>query len=339
MEGPHQMGPLPTHSMERHQHPLATLLQKAVRYLVVLFVIASLNFLLPRLMPGDPVMNILGEEAFYGSTEVLEELKAELGLDGPLHVQYLRYLGNLCTGDWGYSYLYLRPVLESVSLHLRWTLALVLPSVVIGAFVAALLGALAAWYRNSRLDLGLSFSFLFAYSMPHYWLAMLVLFLFSFQLGWFPLGKVSSGVGSALPHLLDVGWHMVLPLGILALFKAAYDFLVVRNSVVSIYGEDYVLMAQAKGLSQMAVLFKHALRNALAPLVTVTAMQFGAVLSGALLVEVVFSWPGMGTLIYDAIGARDYPLLQAAFLIIAVCVLLANLLADLVYPWLDPRTR
>jgi peptide/nickel transport system permease protein len=178
-----------------------------------------------------------------------------------------------------------------------------------------------------------------AYSMPHYWLAMLALFVFSFLLGWFPLGKATSGVTTDLPYLLDVGWHMVLPLAVVTLFKAAYDFLIVRSSIVSIYGEDYILMAQAKGLTSMAVLFKHALRNALAPLLTVTAIQFGMIFSGTLLIEVVFSWPGMGTLIYDAIGARDYPLLQAAFLIVAVCVLIANLAADILYPKLDPRTR
>jgi peptide/nickel transport system permease protein len=325
--------------VERHQHPLASIFSKVTRYVLVLFVIITLNFLLPRLMPGDPIMNVLGEEAFYGSPEVLEGLRAEFGLDGPLYVQYGRYLANLFSGDWGYSFLYMRPVLDSVALHLRWTLALVLPSILIGALIAAVFGSLAARFRGSRMDIGLSSSFLLAYSMPHYWLAMMLLFLFSFQLDWFPLGKVSSGDTAGLAYALDVGWHMVLPLTVLTIFKASYDFLVVRNSVVAIYGEDYILMAQAKGLSETAVLFRHALRNALAPLVTVTAIQFGAIMAGALLVEVVFSWPGMGMLIYEAIGARDYSLLQGAFLIIAACMLVANFLADVVYAWLDPRTR
>ena len=310
-----------------------------MRYLIALFVIVSLGFILPRLMPGDPLMNIVGEEAYYASGGALDELRSDLGLDQPLIVQYGRYLGGLLTGDWGYSVLYLQPVFESISLHLGWTLLLMLPAVVLGAAIAAVLGGLAAWNRGSRRDAGLTGAFLLAYSMPHYWLAMLVLFVFSFHLGWFPLGKATSGAASSLPYLLDVGWHMVLPLAVVTLFKAAYDFLIVRSSVVSIYGEDYILMAQAKGLSSMAVLFKHALRNALAPLLTVTAIQFGMIFSGTLLIEVVFSWPGMGTLMYDAIGARDYPLLQAAFLIVAICVLIANFLADMLYPKLDPRTR
>ena len=175
--------------------------------------------------------------------------------------------------------------------------------------------------------------------MPHYWLAMLFLTIFSFLLGWFPLGRVTTGGLSGLPYLIDVGWHMLLPLGVITIFKAGYDFLIVRNAVVSIYGEDYLLSARARGLSEMTVLFKHALRNALAPLVTVTAIQFGVLFAGVMLVEVVFSWPGMGTLIYEAIMARDYPLLQASFLIITVCVLLANFIADLLYARLDPRTR
>ena len=325
--------------VRRHEHPTATIASRAVRYLAALFIIVTLNFLLPRMMPGDPVMNIVGEEAYYGSGEALDALRADLGLDEALHIQYGRYMAGLVTGDWGYSYLYLQPVRQSITLHLGWTLALVLPSVILAALLAALLGGIAAWRRGSRADVGLSGAHLIVYSMPHYWLAMLLLFAFSFKLGWFPLGRATSAGASGLPYLIDVGWHMFLPLLVVTASKAAYDFLIVRNSVVSILGEDYVLMAQAKGLSGMAVLFRHALRNALAPLVTVTAIQFGMVLSGALLVEVVFSWPGMGTLIYDAIGARDYPLLQSAFLIIAICVLLANFIADVLYPYLDPRTR
>ncbi len=325
--------------MERHQHPAAEVASKAVRYLIVFFIIMSINFLLPRLMPGDPVMNILGEEASYAPPEVLEELKADWGLDGPLYVQYFRYFGNYLTGDWGHSFLCMRPVADAISLHLQWTLALVLPAIILGALLATVAGALAAWYRKSKLDIGFSAAFLSFYSMPHYWLAMVLLFVFGFLLGWFPLGKVTTGDTSGLAYVADVGWHMVLPLGLLTVSKAAYDFLVVRNSVISIYGEDYVLMAQAKGLSQMAVLFRHTVRNALAPLITVTAIQFGVILSGTLMVEIVFSWPGMGTLIYEAIGARDYPVLQGAFFIIAVCMLAANFIADMVYVWLDPRMR
>jgi peptide/nickel transport system permease protein len=325
--------------MERHEHLPSKIASKVTRYLVAFFIIVSLNFLVPRLMPGDPLMNIIGEEAYYGSQGTLDALRADLGLDQPLIVQYGNYLVGIFTGDWGYSYLYMRPVFESITLHLGWTVVLILPSVIIAACVGAVLGSMAARRRGMRLDAGLTGSFLLAYSMPNYWLAMLALFVFSFLLGWFPLGRAHSGGATGLPYLIDVGWHMLLPVAIITIAKTAYDFIIVRNSVVSIYGEDYILMAEAKGLSQTAVLFKHALRNALAPLVTVTAIQFGMIFSGAMLVEVVFSWPGIGTLIYRAIGARDYPLIQFAFFIVAVCVLLANFVADLLYLWLDPRSR
>jgi peptide/nickel transport system permease protein len=313
--------------------------RKAVRYVIVLFIIVSLNFFIPRWMPGDPLMNLIGEEAFYGSGEALEALRVKLGLDGPRYVQFARYLRNLFTGDWGYSYLYMRPVLQALVPHLRWTLLLVLPATLLGALIATFWGVLVAWHRKSLLDIGVSSLFLFIYSMPGFWLAMVVLFLFGFRLAWFPLGKVYSGERSGLALVLDVGWHMVLPLAVLTVSKASYDFLVVRNAVVAVLSEDYILTARAKGLSSHVVLYRHVLKNALAPLITVTAIQLGAVLSGALLVEVVFSWPGMGSLIYAAIGARDYPLLQGAFFIIALCMLMANFVADLLYNWLDPRTR
>jgi peptide/nickel transport system permease protein len=313
--------------------------RKAVRYVIVLFIIVSLNFFIPRWMPGDPLMNLIGEEAFYGSGEALEALRVKLGLDGPRYVQFARYLRNLFTGDWGYSYLYMRPVLQALVPHLRWTLLLVLPATLLGALIATFWGVLVAWHRKSLLDIGVSSLFLFIYSMPGFWLAMVVLFLFGFRLAWFPLGKVYSGERSGLALVLDVGWHMVLPLAVLTVSKASHDFLVVRNAVVAVLSEDYILTARAKGLSSHVVLYRHVLKNALAPLITVTAIQLGAVLSGALLVEVVFSWPGMGSLIYAAIGARDYPLLQGAFFIIALCMLMANFVADLLYNWLDPRTR
>ncbi|MCX6013542.1 MAG: ABC transporter permease [Chloroflexi bacterium] len=325
--------------MERHVHRRSWFISKTVRYIIVFWLIISLNFILPRLMPGDPVKNIVGERAFYISPEALDSLRTRLGLDAPLYIQYFRYLGGIFTGDWGFSYLYMQPVLNSITLHLKWTLVLILPAVILGAIIASVFGSLAAWYRKSRTDAGLSALFLVSYSMPHYWLAMLFLTIFSFILGWFPLGNVTSGGLSGLPYLVDVIWHMFLPLSVITIFKAGYDFLIVRNAIVSIYGEDYLLAARARGLSEMTVLFKHALRNAIAPLATVTAIQFGVLFTGAMLVEVVFSWPGMGSLIYAAIMARDYPLLQATFLIITICVLLANFIADVLYTRLDPRTR
>jgi len=312
---------------------------KVIRYILVLFVVITLNFLIPRLMPGDPIINVLGEELYYMAPDLVQELKAEFGLDKPLFEQYGRYLVNTIKGNWGFSYHYMQPVFEVILFRLRWTLALLIPSIIFGALLAVFCGVIAGWKKNTWLDTGLSSLFLFIYAMPHYWLAMLAVLVFSFHLGLFPLGGVSSGNLTSWEHVFDVLHHAILPLVVLTVFKAAYDFLIVRNSVISICGEDYILMAQAKGLAKSVVLFKHILKNALAPLVTVTALQFGFMVSGVLLVEIIFSWPGMGTLLYDAVLSKDYPLLQACFFMVAICVLVANFLADLTYAWLDPRLR
>jgi peptide/nickel transport system permease protein len=313
--------------------------EKVIRYALVLFVVTTLNFLIPRLMPGNPIINILGEEVYYLAPELVQELKAEFGLDRTLFEQYGRYLVNTVKGHWGFSYHYLQPVWEVILFRLRWTLVLLIPSIIFGALLAVFWGVVAGGKKNTRLDTGLTSLSLFLYAMPHYWLAMLAVLVFSCYLGIFPLGGVSSGNLTSWGYVFDVLRHAFLPLAVLTAFKAAYDFLIVRNSVISICGEDYILMARAKGLAAPVVLFKHILKNALAPLVTVTALQFGFMVSGVLLVEMVFSWPGMGTLLYDAVLARDYPLLQAGFFMVAVCVLVANFLADLTYAWLDPRLR
>jgi peptide/nickel transport system permease protein len=312
--------------------------QRLLRYVLVLLVIITINFLLPRVMPGDPLLTILGERASY-DPEHLAELRARMGLDGPLWQQYLRYLGDLARGDLGYSFTFTRPVSEVMVGRIGWTLLLILPSVILGAAIGLVLGALAGWRRSSRLDLLLTAGSMFFHSVPHYWVAMLTLTALAFWAGWFPLGKATSGYMEGLAYWQDVAWHLVLPLGVVTLFKAAYDFAIVRNSVVTTAGEEHVLAAQARGTSTSAILVHHVLRNSLAPLVTITALQFGTVFAGTLLVEVVFSWPGMGTLIYDAVSGRDYPLLQATFLLIAACVIAFNFIADLLYAWLDPRVR
>jgi peptide/nickel transport system permease protein len=310
--------------------------RKLARYLLVLLAILTLNFALPRLMPGDPALNLMGEHFAY-DPETIDEVRSKLGLEGPVHLQFLRYLGDLAQGDLGYSFTFKRPVAETIWMHLPWTLLLLIPAVITGALIALVLGTLAGWHRNSRLDLTLSSAALLVYSMPHYWIAMLVVMLFSFRLGLFPLAGAYSGSVEGVESIADLLWHLALPLGVVTLYKASYDLVIVRNSVITTMAEDHVIAAMARGVPLSVVLVRHVVRNSLAPLVTVTALQFGNIFAGALLVEIVFSWPGMGTMIFDAVGGRDYPLLQASFMIIAVCVLVANIVADLTYARLDPR--
>lgn len=311
---------------------------KIARFVVVLIVILTINFALPRVLPGDPIQNLLGERATYNPSYLIE-LRERMGLGGPLHEQYWRYLSNLAAGDLGYSFTFTRPVSDVLGERLGWTLLLVAPSVLLGALLALAFGTLAGWYRSSRLDLSLTSLSMLTHSMPHYWIAMLAVVVFAYHLDWFPLGHVSIQDSAGLAYCGDVLWHLALPLAVLTLFKASYDFIIVRNTVVSVSGEDHVLIAQSRGVQGPALLWRHVVRNSLAPLLTVTALQFGNIFAGALMIEIVFSWPGMGTVIYDAVAGRDYPLLQASFLLIAVCVITANFLADLAYARLDPRVR
>jgi peptide/nickel transport system permease protein len=310
--------------------------RRLVRYCLVLFVIITINFALPRVIPGDPLLTILGEGANH-NPEYLAELRARMGLDGPILDQYRRYITDLARGDLGYSFTFSRPVGTVIGARVGWTLLLILPSVFLGAILGLALGTLAGWRRSSRWDIVITGIGMSIHSVPHYWVGMLVLIFFAFRLGWFPLGKATSGSTEGLAYLQDVLWHLTLPLLVVTLFKAAYDLVIVRNSVITVSGEDHVLAAQSRGIPTPSLVLNHVVRNSLAPLVTVTALQFGNIFAGALLVEIVFSWPGMGTLIYDAVAGRDYPLLQASFLLIAISVILANLLADILYTRLDPR--
>ncbi len=290
-------------------------------------------------MPGDPILNILGEEVYYVTPELVQELKAEFGLDQPLHVQYAHYLVNFVQGDWGYSIDYMQPIFDVIIFRLKWTLVLLIPAVIFGAILGMLIGSIAGWKRGSKLDTETTSTFLFFYSMPHYWLAMLFVLIFAFHLDLFPLCGICSGGTEGFERFIDILWHMTLPVSVLTIFNASYNYLIMRNSVVQVSEEGFILTARAKGLKEKVVLFKHVFRNALLPLVTVIALDFGFMVSGVLLVEIVFSWDGMGTLIYDAVLARDYPLLHGCFLIIAICVLVANFLADVMYAVLDPRVR
>jgi peptide/nickel transport system permease protein len=320
-------------------HRSAYLGRQILRYTISLIIIVTLIFLIPRMMPGDPFVSLLGEEVYYRSPDLVAELKAQYGLDRPLPEQYLSYLHNLFQGNFGYSFHYSQPVWDIITYKMKWTLVLLIPSVILGAVFGIVTGAAAGWQRSTGTDTGITSLFLFIYSMPHYWLAMLFVLVFAFYLGLFPLSGITSGGLEGIDKLRDVLWHMSLPVLVLTLFGAAYNYFIMRSSVVQISSEGFVLTARAKGLAERDVLFRHVLRNAMLPLVTVIALDFGFMVSGTLLVEIVFSWGGMGTLIYDAVIARDYPLLHGCFLVIAISVLAANFMADALYAVMDPRIR
>ena len=223
-------------------------------------------------MPGDPIPNILGEEVYYVTPELVQELKAEFGLDQPLHVQYAHYLVNFVQGDWGYSIDYMQPIFDVIIFRLKWTLVLLIPAVIFGAILGMLIGSIAGWKRGSKLDTETTSTFLFFYSMPHYWLAMLFVLIFAFHLDLFPLCGICSGGTEGFERFIDILWHMTLPVSVLTIFNASYNYLIMRNSVVQVSEEGFILTARAKGLKEKVVLFKHVFRNALLPLVTVIAI-------------------------------------------------------------------
>lgn len=312
---------------------MPTLYKKIIRYVMAFIAIITLNFLVPRLMPGDPIINLLGEDLSLTENQ-LEQLREEFGLNRSLGQQYLGYWKNIVTFDLGYSYHYNRLVSEVIGNRIRWTLLLVGPSIVLGAIGGTVLGAFSGWKAGtSRSKIGSSL-FLVIYSVPPFFLALLFLYLFAFKLRLFPL-KGYYGTGT----IFDIAWHLFLPVIVLSLFTLARNFTIMRGSVLQERSRLYVVYAKAKGLANRTILTRHVFGNASLPLITLIALDFGFIFSGALFVEIIFSMNGMGTLLYDAINALDYPILQGAFLIIGVMIICANILADIIYSLIDPRVR
>jgi peptide/nickel transport system permease protein len=307
--------------------------KKALRLLSGLFIIFTLNFIIPRAMPGDPVSHLLGEN-FSASEASIQELERELGLDKPLLAQYFQYWKNIFTLRLGYSYHFNQKVMLLISMRMKWTLALLVPSILIGAVLGTLLGALSGWKKNTLGNKTVTWAFLAVYSTPPFFLGIIFLYLFSFKWGVFPFkGFYETGT------FPDVLLHFFLPVLIMSAFTASRNYMIMRGSVLIEKEKLYVVYARAKGLYGSAILFRHIFKNASLPVITLIALDFGFLLSGALFVEIVFSMNGMGTLIYEALLSRDYPVLQGCFLIITVMVVAANFMADILYSLIDPRVR
>ncbi len=299
----------------------------ALRFLFTLpalWLILTMVFLLVHIVPGDPVQQMLGEGA---RAEDLEQLRHALSLDLPLRVQYGRYLAGLVRGDWGQSFRFQTPVLRVVLERSPATIELALVSLLVCAAIAIPAGVLAAHRRGRPADRAVGFFTLLGLSVPNFALGPLLILLFSIQLGWLPVSG-REGVRS-----------LILPAIALGAALAAILTRMVRSSMIEELSSDYVRTARAKGLPESAVLFRHAFRNALIPVVTILGLQFGTLLAGTIVTETIFSWPGIGRLSVQAIQARDYPLLQGCILLIALSYVLVNLLTDFVYALADPRIR
>ena len=313
-------------------------------YLLAAWAALTLNFFLPRLMPGDPAAALFARFRGRLAPEAIEALRETFGLtEAPLISQYFTYLGHVLKGDFGISVAYFpSPVLDVIGTGLVWTILLAGTAVIVSFVIGTLLGVVTAWWRRGWIDSWLPSTLVFVGAFPYFWLAMVALYVLGFTLGWFPLGHaygddVTPGLSAAF--LGDIVRHAALPVATVVLVTLGGWLLQMRNTMIAVLGSDYVNLAHAKGLRPSRVALRYAARNALLPSVTGFGMALGFVLGGSLLTEIVFSYPGQGYLLVQAVRNQDYPLMQGIFLFITMAVLGANLLVDFVYLWLDPRTR
>ncbi len=318
------------------------LARRVIQALLTILFIVLLNFILFRMMPGSPERVLTRNPNI--SAEVKTQLRAKWGLDKPLIPdQFVSFIASTAQGDFGLSYKYRgQPVTEVLGSRIWPTVILFGLGEIIAIVVGMGLGAYAGWKRGGTVDYVGNGVSLVLYATPYFVLGMFLLVIFASSLGWFPTnGMLSAGArfDSFVDQLLDFGHHLVLPLATVSLGLIGLYSILMRSSIIATLSEDYVQTARAKGLPDGHVLRAHALPNALLPAVTIVAIQFGYVIAGAITAEVVFNWPGIGTLTVDALSARDYPVLQGIFLLLAVSVVVANLIADLVYGLLDPRVR
>jgi peptide/nickel transport system permease protein len=317
------------------------LLRKIGQALITMVFVVAFNFFLFRVMPADPVKLLTKTQGLKLSESDRAALIADLGLDKPLPAQFVEYVNDLLHGRLGESFIYPGQSVSSVILRFLWpTLLLVGLATLLMTVVGLYMGIRGGWNRGSKGDLSsMGFSLVF-YSMPEWWLGLMLLVVFATILGWFPQGGFqSTDVQTGMAHVVDVLNHMFLPMLTLTLAYLGEYYIVMRSSLLEVLGEDYITTIRAKGVREHDVLWRHAVRNALLPTVALVALGFGFVIGGAVTVELVFSYPGLGLLTFQALEAQDFALLQGLFIFFSLAVVLANLLADLIYGWLDPRVR
>jgi peptide/nickel transport system permease protein len=306
-----------------------------------------LNFFLFRVLPGDPAKAGIRDPRLTVAAQ--QAIREHFGLDKPLLInmggnpfdsQFFRYFGNLLQGDLGISYNFNRPVADLLRERLVNTVLLVGVGEVLAIVIGIGLGLLAAWRRGTAIDVSTLLFGLFTWALPTFFLAIMLLIVGSTFLGLPVSGIRTAGGDAALwPQIVDVGRHMLLPTLTLTIILLGEFMLIMRSSLLEVLAEDYILTAKAKGLRTGAILRDHAMRNAMLPMIALIALTLGFTVSGSILIESVFSWPGLGSAVFEAVGRRDYPMLQGAFLLFTVAVVLANTIADLTLAALDPRIR
>jgi peptide/nickel transport system permease protein len=314
-------------------------------FVITLWAALTINFLLPRFMPGNPGQAMLVRFHGRASPQTIKTLEVAFGLHSDENIvqQYLGYLGNTLRGEFGTSLTFFPlSVAKVIMLALPWTVALVGIATIIAFVLGTLIGMLSAWHRGGILDALLPPTFIVVSAFPYFWIGLLLTLLFALTLNWFPIGfgyPIDSQINLSWSFVGDVIWHGFLPALTIVITSIGGWILTMRNTMITTLAEDYVKMARAKGLSPVRIMLMYAGRNAILPNLTGFAMSLGFVISGAILVEIVFNYPGLGFMLLQAVNNEDFALMQALFLLITVAVLAAVLIADVLTAWLDPRTR
>ena len=322
------------------------IITKIISYITLIISILTFNFFLPRVMPGDPLSFLTGNPTMDMPIVLDEEMRAELlayyGLDKPLLQQFTDYMLNLLHGNLGWSIYLNAPVSDVLIRALKWTFLLVGTATTIYIVLGIVLGAISAWNRGRKMDVGLLTFVLSVSSFPSFFLGLLFIILLGLNFSLFPVSGAQTPFteySTPLEAALDILRHLFLPAMTLVIAHIGGTYLLMRNSMLNVIGEDYIQTARAKGLSERYIMYKHAMKNALLPIITSIALRAGFMISGTIFVETVFAYPGVGRLLYDAVTYRDYPLLQGAFLIITLVIIAANFIADMMYAHLDPRVK
>ena len=310
------------------------LLRRLLQSMLLLVLVSIIAFAILHLAPGGPLAQFIATGNM--GQEDVDRLMAQYGLNRPLPIQYLEWAGNLLTGDWGVSYRDQLPVLKKIGMHVGPTLELMVTSTLLAMFMGGLIGILGAVRRHSFFDHLATIGAMVALSIPTFWFGLAIIYVFSVNLGWLPAGnRENIGDGAFLDRLR----HLVLPCIVLALVSTAVWSRYMRSSMLDVVNQDYIRTAKSKGVPAVRILFHHALRNALLPMITITGLHVSTLLSGALVTETVFTWPGMGRLFLDSVSNRDYPVVMGMLMFTACMVLLGSLLADLLYSVADPRIK
>ncbi|CCE09626.1 dipeptide transporter; membrane component of ABC superfamily [Bradyrhizobium sp. STM 3843] len=307
---------------------------RLLQAVMLLVIVSAIGFAILHLAPGGPLSQFAASSQM--TQEDLDRVTRQLGLDRPLPIQYLDWLGRMVRGDWGHSYRDGEAVLSVIGSHLGATLELMVTATIIAVLLGGWVGVIGAVRRYSLFDQLATVGAMIALSIPTFWFGLVTIYVFSIQLGWLPAGnRETIGDGS----MLDLLHHLIAPAMVLALVETAMWGRYMRSSMLEVINQDYIRTARAKGLPERRILALHALRNALLPMITIAGLQFPTLLGGALVTETVFTWPGMGRLFLDSIGYRDYPVVMGILMFSAMMVLVGSLLADILYAVVDPRIR